>query len=89
MCFHVEKYTFNCDFQEDPYVIPKVKDPKTLDDYEGYIPDLLERISRIINRKFTLQKVTDGKYGAKDTSTGQWNGMMGEVISEVCETSVS
>jgi hypothetical protein len=47
----------------------------------GYIPDLLEKISRHINKKFTLKIVGDGKYGAK--ADGVWNGMIGEVIRGV------
>jgi ABC-type amino acid transport substrate-binding protein len=65
---------------EAPYVIkkPGVENPSKLEDYEGYIPDLLQKISAEIDRKFTLKVVGDGKYGAKD-STGRWNGMIGEV----------
>jgi ABC-type amino acid transport substrate-binding protein len=66
---------------EAPYVTRKEgadKSTTNLDDYEGYIPDLLRKIAAISNRKFSLQTVKDGLYGTK-TGNGQWNGMIGEV----------
>jgi ABC-type amino acid transport substrate-binding protein len=67
---------------EAPYVIPKHDNAKNLEDYKGYIPDLLEHIARLTNSKFTLKIVSDGKYGAKDNNAAKWNGMIGEVIDE-------
>jgi len=70
--------------QEDPYVIKKVDNPTSLEDYKGYIPDLLEHISNIMGSKFTLRIVADGRYGAQNQlKPGEWNGMMGEVMSGV------
>lgn len=61
---------------------PRVSNPTKLEDYKGYIPDLLEKISQRIKRKFTLSIVGDKKYGAK-TDGNKWNGMIGEIIEGV------
>jgi ABC-type amino acid transport substrate-binding protein len=74
---------------EAPYVIPRHDKPTKLEDYKGYIPDLLEQISRIIKRKFSLKIVSDGKYGAKDNSAGSYNGMIGEVIRQEAEVAAA
>jgi Ligated ion channel L-glutamate- and glycine-binding site len=69
--------------QEAPYVIKKegVTNPTSHEDYDGFIPDLLSKISAHTGHKFTLKIVGDGKYGAK--VDGSWNGMIGEVIQGV------
>lgn len=67
---------------EEPYLKLKVGgtiNSTKLEDYEGYIPEFLQKISERIHRKFTIHVVADKKYGAK--IDGQWNGMIGEVNS--------
>ena len=61
--------------QEPPYVT------EAGDAFKGYIPELLKLIGDKTGKKFNFQLVGDGKYGSKDN--GQWNGMIGEVISGV------
>ena len=65
-----------------------VENPSKLEDYEGYIPDLLANISGIINKKFTIRKVADGKYGAK-SSDGTWNGMIRELMDDVSDMTLA
>ena len=52
------------------------------DRYEGYCVDLAHKLSRIIGYPYIIQPVRDGKYGGK-TENATWNGMIGELISEV------
>ena len=37
--------------------------------------------------RYSLIETIDGKYGAKDKSTGEWNGMVGMIVRRVGSTS--
>lgn len=50
--------------------------------FEGFIPELLERISDKLSLDYDLVKVPDGKYG-QEQRTGVWNGMIGQVVTQV------
>ena len=52
--------------------------------YEGYCIDLLNELARILNFTFEIHHGQDGYYGVK-TENGTWNGMIGELVNEVCE----
>ena len=52
------------------------------DKLEGFCIDLLKHISELVNFKYKIYLVPDGKYGIRDAD-GNWNGMVNEVISEV------
>ena len=50
--------------------------------FSGFIPDLLSEISKVAKFNYSLHLVSDGRYGiCSETSC---NGMIGEVLSEVC-----
>lgn len=49
---------------------------------EGYCIDLLEKLSAMLHFKYKVAVVKDGKYGALDPS-GNWSGMIGEVVRKV------
>jgi len=51
-------------------------------EFEGFIPDLLETVSRRVNFNYIIEPVRDGKYGAKMLN-GSWNGMIGELTRRV------
>ena len=51
-------------------------------DFEGFIPDLVAKISQKLGVSYRLQLVSNGGYGVPKTN-GEWNGMIGEVISGV------
>ncbi|KAF7648833.1 hypothetical protein LDENG_00151210 [Lucifuga dentata] len=46
---------------------------------EGYCIDLLSELSKKLGFKYNINLVKDNRYGAIDSS-GNWNGMIGEVI---------
>lgn len=57
------------------------------DRFEGYCIDLLRELSGILGFRYEVRLVEDGKYGALDESTGQWNGMVRELMDHVSQLS--
>lgn len=57
------------------------------DRFEGYCIDLLRELSGILGFRYEVRLVEDGKYGALDESTGQWNGMVRELMDHVGQPS--
>jgi hypothetical protein len=51
------------------------------DRYEGFAMDLAEAIARIVGFNYSVA-VTTG-YGSLDANTGEWNGMIKELLEEV------
>ncbi len=51
------------------------------DRYEGFVVDLATEIASIVGFNFSIE-VTDG-YGSIDKETGEWNGMIRELLEEV------
>ena len=51
--------------------------------FEGYAVDLLEMIAEKLNVSYRIHIVGDGKYGNRDKITGEWNGMIRELIDQV------
>ena len=50
--------------------------------YEGFIVDLMDRISQVVGFKYKLIPVQDGRYGYR-LATGLWDGMIGELVGKV------
>ena len=46
----------------------------------GYCIDLLKLLMREVGFSVSIQVVKDGKYGALNHTTGQWTGLIGEVV---------
>jgi len=53
------------------------------DEFEGFIPDLLVRLSQRAGVNYQIKQVSDGKYGSPGPD-GSWNGMIGELVRGVC-----
>ena len=51
--------------------------------YSGFIVDLLERLSDMLNFDFELNEVKDGLYGRWNRKSSNWTGMVGELLREV------
>ena len=65
-------------------MLVKDSEQKTGNDrYEGYNVDLVESIAQILGFNYTIRIVEDGKYGSYDKATDSWNGMIGELLSQV------
>ncbi|XP_051470071.1 glutamate receptor ionotropic, kainate 2 isoform X2 [Apus apus] len=67
---------------EEPYVMFKKSDKPLYgnDRFEGYCIDLLRELSTILGFSYEIRLVEDGKYGAQEDASGQWNGMVRELI---------
>lgn len=51
--------------------------------FEGFTVDLLDELSKILGFKYKIRLVADGSYGSLNKQTGEWNGMIREVIDGV------
>lgn len=65
--------------QEEPYAMSKGSE------LEGFCIDLLSAVSKKLDFKYDVHLVKDGRYGQNDDS-GNWNGMIGEVVRGVSIT---
>uniref|UniRef100_A0A3Q2XVZ3 Glutamate receptor n=1 Tax=Hippocampus comes TaxID=109280 RepID=A0A3Q2XVZ3_HIPCM len=77
--------------KEEPYVMFKKSDKPLYgnDRFEGYCIDLLRELSGILGFQYEVRLVEDGKYGALDESTGQWNGMVRELMDHKVDLAVA
>ena len=65
---------------ESPFVYFANKNDTHPSKLQGYCVDLLAELSRLDELKYELHLVKDGLFGGIDAATGQWNGMIGEVL---------
>nr|XP_020470473.1 glutamate receptor ionotropic, kainate 2-like [Monopterus albus] len=59
------------------------------DRFEGYCVDLLRELANILGFTYEVHLVEDGKYGAQDENTGQWNGMVKELMDHRADLAVA
>eukprot|EP00064_Thunnus_orientalis_P004048 superscaffoldBa00000355_g4059 len=59
------------------------------DRFEGYCIDLLRELANILGFTYEIRLVEDGKYGAQDENTGQWNGMVKELMDHRADLAVA
>jgi len=70
--------------QEVPYVIMhNGKNYSGNSRFYGFCVDLLERVARDVGFDYILDLVPDKKYGARDAETGEWNGMVLQLMQHV------
>lgn len=73
-----------CMLQEVPYVIMhNGKNYSGNSRFYGFCVDLLERVARDVGFDYILDLVPDKKYGARDAETGEWNGMVLQLMQHV------
>ncbi|KAL2084997.1 hypothetical protein ACEWY4_020515 [Coilia grayii] len=77
--------------QEEPYVMFKKSDKPLYgnDRFEGYCIDLLRELAAILGFNYEVRLVEDGRYGAQDETTGQWNGMVRELMDHKADLAVA
>lgn len=51
--------------------------------FEGFCIELLQTIAATVGFEYTLQLVPDGKYGVFDFDTGEWNGIVRQLMDKV------
>ena len=56
--------------------------------YEGFCIDLLKEIADMVGFTYRIELVPDGKYGVYDYETGEWNGIVRQLMDKVsvCDT---
>lgn len=70
--------------QEMPYVMRKRDANLTGNDrFEGFCIDLLKTIAENLGFQYQLYLVPDGKFGAEDVQSKQWNGLVRELMDKV------
>merc|ERR1719369_909670 len=58
------------------------------DRYEGFCIDLILEIAKLKNFSVIFQLVGDGKYGSPDSETGEWNGMIRELLDHKADMGI-
>ncbi|KYN43753.1 Glutamate receptor, ionotropic kainate 2 [Trachymyrmex septentrionalis] len=51
--------------------------------YEGFCIDLLKEIADMVGFTYRIELVPDGKYGVYDYETGEWNGIVRQLMDKV------
>jgi ionotropic glutamate receptor len=51
--------------------------------YEGFCIDLLKEIAHMVGFAYRIELVPDGKYGVYDYETGEWNGIVRQLMDKV------
>lgn len=59
------------------------------DRFFGFCVDILDRVANEVGFDYILDLVPDRKYGAKDPITGEWNGMVAQLMKHVSVCFVS
>lgn len=59
------------------------------DRFEGFCIDLLKEIASMVSFEYRIVLVPDGKYGAFDFETGEWNGIVRQLMDKVREYTYS
>ncbi|XP_023163443.1 glutamate receptor ionotropic, kainate 1 isoform X2 [Drosophila hydei] len=74
---------------ETPYVMMRYGKNYTGNErFYGFCVDILETISHEVGFDYILDLVPDRKYGAKDPETGQWNGMVAQLMKYKADLAV-
>ncbi|XP_030379400.1 glutamate receptor ionotropic, kainate 2 [Scaptodrosophila lebanonensis] len=74
---------------ETPYVMMHYEKNFTGNErFYGFCVDILETISHEVGFDYILDLVPDRKYGAKDPETGQWNGMVAQLMKYKADLAV-
>ncbi len=63
--------------------------------FDGFCVDLLNEIAKVIENdfkskfKFAIKIVADGQYGKPNKVTGEWNGMLGELMKHQADLAIA
>ncbi|KAL3194200.1 hypothetical protein MRX96_016333 [Rhipicephalus microplus] len=73
-----------------PYVMMKQNKNLTGNDrFDGFCIDLLRTIADLLGFNYELYLVPDKKFGVENTTTGEWNGMVREIIDKNADLAVA
>ncbi|XP_059353544.1 glutamate receptor ionotropic, kainate 2-like isoform X3 [Daphnia carinata] len=75
--------------EEMPYVMVRSERNLTGNDrYEGFCIDLLKAIAGMVGFNYVIELVPDKKYGALDPDTGEWNGIVRQILEKKADLAV-
>ncbi|KAG8226049.1 hypothetical protein J437_LFUL005410 [Ladona fulva] len=63
-------------------------DDDNSDRYEGFCIDLLREIASMVGFEYRIKLVPDGKYGVYDLETGEWNGIVRQLMDKKADLAV-
>ncbi|CAL4122174.1 unnamed protein product, partial [Meganyctiphanes norvegica] len=77
-------------FQE-PYIMLKESSDKLVGNerFEGFCVDLLNEVAGILKFNFTMRPVPGNAYGSRNQETGEWNGMIRELLDRRAEMAIT
>ena len=84
-------------FKDDPAFIHKYMEPgKEFSSphnmnkvkWSGFIPEIYEGLAKMFNFKYQLFKPTDDKWGSFDNLTGNWNGMIRDLLDDKADVAL-
>lgn len=58
------------------------------DQFEGYAVDLTREIARVLGFNYSIRLVPDGRYGSFNKDTGEWDGMVRELLEQRADLAV-
>ncbi|XP_046667622.1 glutamate receptor ionotropic, kainate 1-like isoform X1 [Homalodisca vitripennis] len=73
---------------ETPYVMMKALENTSTPRFEGFCIDLLKEIADMVGFEYRIQLVPDGKYGVYDPDTGEWNGIVRQLMDKKADLAV-
>ncbi|PSN32521.1 Glutamate receptor ionotropic, partial [Blattella germanica] len=74
---------------ETPYVMHRAQSNLTGNSrYEGFCIDLLREIASMVGFEYRIELVPDGKYGVYDLETGEWNGIVRQLMDKKADLAV-
>ncbi|KAF2346082.1 Ionotropic glutamate receptor L-glutamate and glycine-binding domain, partial [Trinorchestia longiramus] len=75
----------------DPYIMRKKSAHRLTgnDRFEGFCVSLLDEISALLGFNYTLVPIKGNVYGTKDSVTGEWNGMIRELLTQRADMAIT
>ncbi|GFG36475.1 hypothetical protein Cfor_11814 [Coptotermes formosanus] len=74
---------------ETPYVMHRAQSNLSGNSrYEGFCIDLLREIATMVGFEYRIELVPDGKYGVYDLETGEWNGIVRQLMDKKADLAV-
>ncbi|XP_043273098.1 glutamate receptor ionotropic, kainate 2-like isoform X1 [Venturia canescens] len=74
---------------EQPYVMLRSQGNFSGNErYEGFCIDLLREIAQMVGFTYRIELVPDGKYGVYDYETGEWNGIVRQLMDKKADLAV-
>lgn len=59
------------------------------DQFEGYGIDLIHEIATLLGFNYTFRLVPDGRYGGYNKETGEWDGMVRELLEQRADLAIA